>query len=67
MLLLLTMRKHFKSRSGMYQLNLKELSVKELLKEFYRIRHKGSPSHEDLMKWMEVYSELSYRNIQIQE
>jgi len=51
----------------MYQLNLKEFSVKELLKEFYRIRHKGSPSHEDLMKWMEVYSELSYRKIQIEE
>ncbi len=51
----------------MYQLNLKELSVKELLKEFYRIRHKGSPSHADLMKWMEVYSELSYRKVNIEE
>ena len=54
-------------RIGMYQTKLKVLSVKELLKEFYRIRHKGSPSHEDLMKWMEVYSELSYRKIQIDE
>ena len=61
------MRKHFERHRGMYQQDLKSRSVKQLLKEFYMIRKKGSPTHDDLMRWMEVYSELSHRRIEIQE
>ena len=45
----------------MYLDNLPKRKVSELKKEFYRLRQIDNPSHWDLMKWMEVYSELSFR------
>lgn len=47
----------------MYLDNLPNRKVSELKKEFYRLREVDKPTHWDLMKWMEVYSELSYRGI----
>jgi len=47
----------------MYLDNLPNRKVSELKQEFYRLRNVDKPTHWDLMKYMEVYSELSYRGI----
>ena len=47
----------------MYLDNLPKRTKEELKKEFYRLRGIHKPSYYDLMNWMAVYSELSYRGI----
>ena len=47
----------------MYLDNLPKRTKEELKKEFYRLRDIHKPSYYDLMNWMAVYSELSYRGI----
>tara|TARA_B100001113_G_scaffold328307_1_gene302421 strand:- start:400 stop:600 length:201 start_codon:yes stop_codon:yes gene_type:complete len=48
----------------MYLDNLPKRKVSELKQEFYRLRQIDKPSYWDLMKWMEVYSELSFRGVE---
>ena len=47
----------------MYLDNLPNRKVSELKQEFYRLRNVDKPSW-DLMKYMEVYSELSFRGVE---
>ena len=47
----------------MYLYNLPKRTKEELKKEFYTLRGIHKPTHYDLMNWMAVYSELSYRGI----
>tara|TARA_B100001057_G_scaffold487831_1_gene571170 strand:- start:494 stop:700 length:207 start_codon:yes stop_codon:yes gene_type:complete len=49
----------------MYLKDLPNRTKEELKAEFYRLREVNKPSHWDLMNWMAVYSELSYRGIKI--
>ena len=48
----------------MYLDNLPNRKVSELKQEFYRLRNVDKPSYWDLMKYMEVYSELSFRGVE---
>ena len=47
----------------MYLDNLPKRTKEELKNEFHRIRKIYKPTYSDLMNWMAVYSELSYRGI----
>ena len=47
----------------MYLDNLPNRTKEELKSEFYRLRNVNKPSYWDLMNWMAVYSEMSYRGI----
>jgi len=47
----------------MYLDNLPKRTKEELKNEFHRIRKIYKPTYWDLMNWMAVYSELSYRGI----
>ena len=50
----------------MYLDNLPKRTKEELKKDFQRLRGIHKPSYYDLMNWMAVYSELSYRGIKPQ-
>jgi|TARA_Y200000002_G_C22141980_1_gene439258 hypothetical protein len=58
-----TRHKPLDKENQMYLDNLPNRTKEELKSEFYRLRNVNKPSYWDLMNWMAVYSEMSYRGI----
>jgi hypothetical protein len=61
--ILMKRQKPIDKGNQMYLDNLPNRTKEELKTEFHRLRKVQKPSYWDLMNWMAVYSELSYRGI----